>query len=721
MLRKQRMEQEQKEFEEAEAAAKEAADAEVNRLKALTTITTRTPEVQDFLDETESNSESESSISDTGIIPAKDYKVVYNSDPDLMKLGGVVFGHEMPTSRKITAEAAKTKEDEMNAEHAAKKARKDEEAKRRADTLAPAEITNPRPRVTTFDTVETEEALRSSITGTPSDESSRIIIDMDLEGGEFSREFNELEVHEDDAGPDADNVPTASSSKAGGTKKIKLAEKGIRIPDDSENSDIYDDSDPEEIAIEKRKRKKPSKGPTVPDQPSNITNFRNKVIQKRDQSVTQLPETLYCFVNERMDKDKAQNVAEKYIVDKLETAESDNRKTVPIKHACYVLKKLPNETKEEQNKNRTEMKDSDAWDWIDNTHGNYNKPGQCILHRYYYRKLGKTIGYKKNQDVSLQKHVYTLEDPYNLHVIHYLGDNFETKDQYLAKHGPAEAEELPIATEAPVINTGSDHGDGPRDVPSEAETEDGITFRRMHIPTEDDGVHAQYARPRYEHRRKLEPIEANLIMDAYAAGNGKVLNGPEQYIVGPMSGDVYVFDTKGLGDGWSKTILKDTLMWGGDNKQHFNDIQLSRLAQNIKITDPETKKKKTSTKFQRIVYHDGETRRIAIIQYLGDNEVARSEPHGNELCRVDALPFIASSDKVRFDIKKVGLTKKPDGVYRDNHSQLLPGGARNIGNIRNRQQVKVSTNLKMPVHVYLLTINQKVFTFTHPLLKKNNN
>ena len=186
-LRKQQMEQEKNDFEEAEAAAKEATDAELKGLKALTTITTRTHE-EDFLDETESpdtadtaDTESDSSISDTGIIgtiPEKVYKVVYNEDPDLMKLGGVIFGHEFPTSTKITAEAAKKKEDEMNAEHAAKKSRNDAEAKRRADTLAPAEITNPKP------TVETEEILRSSLTGTPSDESSRMIIVMDLEGVE---------------------------------------------------------------------------------------------------------------------------------------------------------------------------------------------------------------------------------------------------------------------------------------------------------------------------------------------------------------------------------------------------------------------------------------------------------------------------------------------------------------------------------------------------------
>jgi hypothetical protein len=113
-----------------------------------------------------------------------------------------------------------------------------------------------------------------------------------------------------------------------------------------------------------------------------------------------------------MDKEKIQNVAEKYIVDKLDTANSQNCKTEPINSACYVLKQLPNETKAQQELNRMELRDSDTKDWLDNTQGNYNKPGQNVIHRQFYQKIGPTKGNIKNQDAKPQKHLKNQDTIY---------------------------------------------------------------------------------------------------------------------------------------------------------------------------------------------------------------------------------------------------------------------------------------------------------------------
>ena len=644
----------------------------------------------------------------------KKIKVLFDQpDPDMMEVAEKVFGMQLPDCGppKVTAEGAQQLEDRLNAERLQNfKKKQADRARRLEGRLASATPTSteaqlPHAPPTNFDTVEAEDALRRTLSSGGSDAQ----INMEVEFHYDNDNDNGADGPDND-GQSEDDVPLARFSKASTANKVIVGDKNMvdagasQSQSDVRGTDESNTTDESVIGTRKRKKFTRKRGPKLPA-PSAVEDFRNKVIKLRDQTETKYPETLYCFVGEKMDKEKIKTVAEKYIVDKLDTGSSQNRQTEPIHTACYVLKQLPNETKAQQEVNRLELRDCDTNDWLDNTQGGLNKPGDNVIHRQYYQKLGPTRKNIKNQDAKRQKHVFTLNEPYNLNVIHYLGDNFDSKEQYLAKHtGPVEGasadgaegvtpEELPIATEVTQNNTGNED-DPPHvvDCPSEAETEDGMTSgRRVRMPREGDEVPEEYARPRYSLSTRLQPSDAKAIINAYADGRGKVLNGPGQYIVKPQSSDVYVFSTRGLGDNWNKTILKDTLMWGGDNKTHNYDLKMSRLAQNIKMTDPATGKKKTTNKFQRIVYHDGEESRIAVIQYLGDNEVAVSEAHGNTQS-TDAQPFVPTSDRVRFDITKVGLTRKPTAVYRDDHSKLLPGTTRNIGNIRNPRQVTFPWN-----------------------------
>ena len=580
----------------------------------------------------------------------KKVKVLFddNPDPDMIKLAGHVFGLQVPDCGppKVTAESAQQYEDRVNAQRLRNfNQKKADRARRLEARMASATATSteaqlPHAPPTNFDTVEAEDALRRTLSSGGSDAQINMEVEFHYDND------NDNDGPDNDAQSD-DDVPLASFSKASTAVvgDINMVDAGAsQSLSDERGTDESNTTDESVIGTRKRKKFTRKRGPKLPA-PSAVEDFRNKVIKLRDQTETKYPETLYCFVGEKMDKEKIKTVAEKYIVDKLDTANSQNRQTEPIHTACYVLKQLPNETKAQQEVNRLELRDSDTNDWLDNTQGGLNKPGDNVIHRQYYQKLGPTRKNIKNQDAKRQKHVFTLNEPYNLNVIHYLGDNFDSKEQYLAKHtGPVEGasadgaegvtpEELPIATEVTQNNTGNED-DPPHvvDCPSEAETEDGMTSgRRVRMPREGDEVPEEYARPRYSLSTRLQPSDAKAIINAYADGRGKVLNGPGQYIVKPQSSDVYVFSTRGLGDNWNKTILKDTLMWGGDNKTHNYDLKMSRLAQNIKMTDPATGKKKTTKKFQRIVYHDGEESRIAVIQYLGDNEVAVSVQMPNHL------------------------------------------------------------------------------------------
>ena len=96
--------------------------------------------------------------------------------------------------------------------------------------------------------------------------------------------------------------------------------------------------------------------------------------------------------------------------------------------------------------------------------------------------------------------------------------------------------------------------------------------------------------------------------------------------------------------------------------------------------------RKPNTRFQRLIYYDIDDRKIALVQYLGSNDGITPVPHGNATS-TSATPFVATSAQVKFDINKVGLTKKPKKLLESNRSRLAPGRARTISGMRDTKQI----------------------------------
>ncbi len=123
--------------------------------------------------------------------------------------------------------------------------------------------------------------------------------------------------------------------------------------------------------------------------------------------------------------------------------------------------------------------------------------------------------------------MFTINNPYKVQVIQYLGD-FETKNQYLAKHGDpvgGDTADGAVGGTPDIRCTDIDNPDEPPlDIPSEPKTEDVITAgRRVQMPWVRKEMTEQYARPRYTLSTKLQYVEANAIINAYASGHEKVL------------------------------------------------------------------------------------------------------------------------------------------------------------------------------------------------------
>ena len=125
----------------------------------------------------------------------------------------------------------------------------------------------------------------------------------------------------------------------------------------------------------KRKKKQKKKKPpcrTVIAGP----DFRT-CMQKREQTNTKLPASLYCFVENRMEKPEIQILCESYIMDKLDTAQPQgvNRRTEPIKNACYILEQnleehgTNNLSAKQETENCKALRLSDDMPWNDHTRG----------------------------------------------------------------------------------------------------------------------------------------------------------------------------------------------------------------------------------------------------------------------------------------------------------------------------------------------------------------
>ena len=474
---------------------------------------------------------------------------------------------------------------------------------------------------------------------------------------------------------------------------------------------------------DKPKTHKRGKGPALPYS-SLLRKFREDSVYRKSSADPKLPPTLFALVTERMDKSKIQELAEIYIESKSDTHKTKTIKTVPVPNAVYVFHREGAKSKDEYNKNLNEMRGSDSSYWLDNTQGSYNEhfgKGEVIQHHVGYLQTGKTVKKIKCQDSTRQKHIFTLADPYNMQIVHYLGENLPTGGDNefhfrMIPGAPGEPNTFEVTATArePPADSADGHAHGtvspvrhspspPRGdaiMPSEEETDDGIsTVRRYRLPKDGDETVVEFALPRYSHPVKLTDFEADKIIDAYSRGLGKLLNTEDQCITRPGAGDIYVFDTYGMSDLWHKTILKDTLMWGGDNKVDSTEFALTKNLQSVKAVDPATKKKVCTPKFQRAVFHDGSQRRIAVIQYIGDNATAVNAPHGNS--RTDkARPFIATSEQVKFNIRDLGLKDTPDVVWRTDQARLKPGLARSIGNMRDTksiayEQSKLKKNVKL--------------------------
>ena len=452
-------------------------------------------------------------------------------------------------------------------------------------------------------------------------------------------------------------------------------------------------------------------------------------MQKREQTNTKLPASLYCFVENRMEKPEIQILCESYIMDKLDTAQPQgvNRRTEPIKNACYILEQnleehgTNNLSAKQETENCKALRLSDDMPWNDHTRGKKNVLGDVIYHRTYYRKTPKASGGKTkyNYDINYQKHIFTLNTPYNFQVIQYLG-NFETQEQYETRTEPEVLPDPSTATPVvdptivsgvatPVVDptivsgvavdvdlSGDVPGTEATGVPSEEDTdhEHAVGIRRYRQPRLDDDLPKEIAIPRYDHNRKLSIQEADDVIESYHMGSGKTLNGPDTVITGQKPGDVYVFDIQGVGDWWKDTILKDTYSWGGQNKDHYDSAhcpnKLTRILQSCKIRPKagpkDSKLKKPNTRFQRLIYYDLDDRKIAVVQYLGSNDGITPVPHGNTRS-TSATPYVATSAQVKFDINKVGLTKKPKKLLDTYRCNLPPGRARSIKVMRNTKQI----------------------------------
>ena len=137
-------------------------------------------------------------------------------------------------------------------------------------------------------------------------------------------------------------------------------------------------------------------------------------------------------------KDNSASVQE-HQLDDLTTAQNENRQTVPIQDACYVLTQNgPGEgpggeiTAKQDVANCVELRLSDDVGWVDNTPGGTNPKGGVINWRRYYQKTGPAIKGKKQSNNKVQKHIFTLNNPYELQVVHYFGE-FETKEEYITR------------------------------------------------------------------------------------------------------------------------------------------------------------------------------------------------------------------------------------------------------------------------------------------------
>ena len=549
--------------------------------------------------------------------------------------------------------------------------------------------------------------------------------------------------------------PTEKGTEAATERVSKDKEAEMHVSETSENSDSETPSSDDTTGkkSKSKKKKKRTKIEGLARAPSKLgPDFRTTVMQKRDQSDKILPESIYCFVNQRMDKSRVQIVAESYINDDLTTAQNDNRQTVPIKDACYVLTQNTDDvgpdgvTAEKDLENCVQLRLSDDLGWLDMTPGGQNPPGKVINHRHYFHKTGPAVKGRKQFDNKMQKHIFTLNDPYKLQVVQYFGD-FETKEAYIARMSTTEHAEVVVpdtlaSTDAVTVPTSTVDGEGtgpdgtaegappfhPVEMPSEEETDDehAVNLRRYRQPRITDEDPKEKAYPRYDTLVKLVPAYADDIIEAYSHGNGKLLNPATAVIYNQKPGDVFVFDIEGHGDWWKETILKDTYSWGGQSRRiHYDsrhvNAKYSRLLQSCKVPVEGSKVIKPDKQFQRVIYYDMDDRKIAVIQYLGSTEGIKPVPHGNAR-GISATPFVPTSAQVKFDINKVGLTKKPNELYNEGRARLPAGQVRNLLTFRNQKQitnsqaklrrdVNISTNMMENIHAVAHELPEYVRAF----------
>ena len=400
-------------------------------------------------------------------------------------------------------------------------------------------------------------------------------------------------------------------------------------------------------------------------------NPKDKVGRKDPPNV---PPSLYCFLepgikNLPMTKEEANTLLQKYIAE-YGTVVPPNQRDPPLKNAVYIMKL--------QKGDIFYNKNTEGMEYESNTRGRTNPDMKApILYHQFSLKLGPRQKGIKQRDANRLKDIFTFQSGVNLQMIHYRGN-------WPLEGAPDTDPDLPPSPPDDRHSTVADVSDN--DIP------DTIVNLQEHTSDPEDAqmeYSDMYAKPRFHSDSKLDFFEAEDIINKYSLEGGKYYNSCDQSIVNPRAGEVYIFDLHGWGDTWKKQILRDTYSWASAYHKDSEDKQTTLTRFFVCDVDPSTsdqaKGSKTSkSKFTRFVYHNSE-KRIAVVQYVGDETKVTRIGHGNS--QQTDRPFFATRDTVIWDIKKYGLSAKPSAIYRDNRKHTLPGMLSETGNARNAKQV----------------------------------